>query len=65
MAKRERGERESERAGQTFLSCHLNPSPRVALLCGRGPADCRPLSSAEAISAVVTAGGKISTLTLT
>lgn len=41
-------ERERERAGQTFLSCHLNPSPRVALLCGRDPADCRPLSSAEA-----------------
>lgn len=49
------------RGEQTFLSCHLNPSPPVILPLAlplpvrcQGPADCCPLSSIKAISVEVT-----------
>lgn len=55
------GNHGKERAEQTFLSCHLNPSPPVipSLAClspvqCQGPADFCPLSSIKAISVEVT-----------
>lgn len=62
------GNHGKDRAEQTFLSCHLNPSlqsfppsvslslspgPPVPIQC-QGPADCCPLSSIKAISVEVT-----------